>query len=105
MKEIFSDIIRQYRSELYPFSCDFYIPTEDLYIECNYTWTHGGKPYEGTKEDNIKLNKWKEKNTKFYNNAIYTWTDLDVRKRNIVKQNNLNFIEFWDINELKEWLK
>ena len=35
---------------------------------------------------------------------LYTWTIRDVNKRNIAKQNNLNYIEFWNINELKEWL-
>ena len=35
---------------------------------------------------------------------IYVWTDLDVRKRNIAKENNLNYIEFWNIEELKNWL-
>ena len=28
----------------YPFACDFYISSLDLFIECNYHWTHGGKP-------------------------------------------------------------
>ena len=65
---------------------------------------YNNKPYEGTEEDNIKLNKWKEKNTKFYNNAINIWTIRDVNKRNMAKQNKLNYIEFWDLNELKNWL-
>lgn len=42
------DIIRQYKNELYPFHCDFYIKSRQLYIECNYYWTHGnwkGKIY------------------------------------------------------------
>lgn len=104
LKEKYKDIEYQYKNDLYPFNCDFYIPSLDLYIECNYHWTHGGKPYEGTEEDNIKLNKWKEKNTKFYNNAINIWTIRDVNKRNIAKQNKLNYIEFWDLNELKNWL-
>ena len=34
-----------------PFACYFYIPSLDLFIECNYRWTHGGKPYEGTEDD------------------------------------------------------
>lgn len=29
----------------------------------------------------------------YYANAIYVWTDLDVRKHKIAKENNLN-IEF-----------
>lgn len=104
LKEKYPDTKYQYRSELYPFNCDFYIPSLDLYIECNYHWTHGFKPFENTEEDNIKLQQWKNKNTKFYNTAIECWTKRDVNKRNIAKQNNLNYIEFWNINELKNWL-
>ena len=33
LKNKYTDIIRQYRSDKYPFNCDFYIPSEDLYIE------------------------------------------------------------------------
>ena len=104
LKEKYSDIIRQYRSDSYPYACDFYIPSLDLYIECNYHWTHGGKIYEGTKEDNIKLEKWKSKNTKYYKNAINTWTNLDIRKYNTAKENKLNYFLFYNINELKNWL-
>jgi len=105
LKEKYTDIKRQYRSEVYPFNCDFYIPSLDLYIECNYHWTHGGKIYEGTEEDNQLLQKWKDKNTQYYNNAINTWTNLDIKKYKIAKQNNLNYKIFWNINELKEFIK
>ena len=106
LKEKYEDVIRQYKSELYPFVCDFYIPSLNLYIECNYHWTHGGHPYnENNKEDQILLEKWKTKNTKYYKCAIYTWTVRDVNKRNIAKQNNLNYIEFWNNNELKRWIE
>lgn len=36
------DIIRQYKDERYPYSCDFYIKPQDLFIELNLHWTHGG---------------------------------------------------------------
>ncbi len=104
LKEKYPDIIRQYKSDVYPFYCDFYIPSLDLYIECNYHWTHGGKPFENTDEDNIKLEQWKSKNTKYYYNAINTWTNLDVKKKNIAKQNNLNYIIFWDISDFNKWI-
>ena len=104
IKEKYLDVIRQYRSKEYPFNCDFYIPSLNLYIECNYHWTHGNKPYEGTIEDINKINIWKLKNTKYYNNAIDIWTIRDVNKRIIAKENNLNYLEFWNINELKIWL-
>ena len=54
------DIVRQYTDKRYPFNCDFYIKSEDLFIECNYHWTHGGKPYDPSDEFcQRKLNKWK----------------------------------------------
>ena len=104
LKEHYPDVVSQYKDNRYPFACDFYIPSIDLFIECNYHWTHGGKPYEGTEDDKQIVEKWKTKGTKFYNNAIQTWTIRDVNKRNIAKQNKLNYIEFWAIKELTNWL-
>lgn len=89
-----NDILRQYRSDKYPFSCDFYIKSEDLYIECNYSWTHGPHPFnKDNKEDLQLLKQWeiKSKFSDYYKQAIYTWTDLDVRKQKIAKDNNLNY--------------
>ena len=105
LKEKYSDVKYQYRSKLYPFNCDFYIPSLDLYIECNYHWTHGGKPFENTIEDIKQLKEWKNKNTKFYDNAIECWTKRDINKRNIAKQNNLNYLIFYNFNDFNIWLK
>lgn len=106
LKEKYNDIIRQYISNLYPFYCDFYIPSLDLYIECQYGWTHGNHPYDNNdKEDQSIVDKWKNNNTEYYNNAIHTWIIRDVNKRNIAKHNNLNYIEFWNIDELKHWIQ
>lgn len=104
LKTKYSVIQKEYRSKEYPFACDFYIPGLNLYIEYNGLWTHGGKPYN-INTDILKLAHWKEKSlvSRFYKNAIYVWTDLDVRKRNIAKTNNLNWIEFFNIEEFKIW--
>ena len=105
LKEKFDDVIYQYKSEVYPFICDFYIPSLKMYIECNYHWTHGFRPFSEKDNECIKLlNKWKEGNTKYYNNAIITWTVRDVQKRKVAKENNLNYKEFWNINELKKFI-
>ena len=99
------DIIRQYKSDLYPFACDFYIKSLDLYIEYNGTWTHGIGSFDSNNLDHIKLlNKWKSKNTDFYRTAIYTWTDLDVRKLETFKKNKLNYKIFWNLKEVKDWI-
>ena len=78
-----------------------------MYIECNFSWTHGGHFFdENNIEDQEKLKLWKSKNTKYYDNAIKTWTVRDVKKHNIAIQNKLNYIVLWkeDYNNLKQQL-
>lgn len=115
LKQKYSDCIRQYKSELYPFNCDFYIPSLDLYIEYNGSHYHHYHPFDVNDDNDInELNRLKEKANNSnahkngkksqYDNIIYTWTILDLKKRNIAQQNNLNYIEFWNINEVKEWI-
>lgn len=115
LKEKYSDCIRQYKSELYPFNCDFYIPSLDLYIEYNGSHYHHYHPFDINDDNDLnELNRLKEKaensnahkngKKSQYDNIIYTWTILDLKKRNIAQQNNLNYIEFWNINEVKEWI-
>lgn len=87
-------VYRQYKSDKYPFYCDFYILEDDLYIELNLHWTHGGKPFDPDDIDCQKqLADWQEKakTSKFYENAIQTWTVRDVKKQRIAKENNLNY--------------
>lgn len=101
LKERFNEVKRQYKDKRYPYCCDFYIPENDLFIECNFHWTHGKHPYNSNSLEDVSLLKeWKFKNTKYYNNAINIWTIRDVEKRNIAIKNNLNYIEIYNINEL-----
>ena len=90
-----SEIIHPYIDKnRYPFKCDFYVVDADLFVEVHGNWTHGGRPYDPSdKFCQEQLSKWQEKSktSDYYKNAIYTWTDLDVRKKNIAEQNNLNF--------------
>jgi len=88
----------QYKSDVYPFDCDFYLIDYDLYIEIQGHWTHGKKPYIGSDEDMNIVNFWRSKNTKYYNHAIYIWTDRDVKKREIAEINKLNYLEIFSIN-------
>lgn len=100
------NVIRQYSSEKYPFNCDFYVKTYDLYIEFNGSWTHGKHSYDvSSKNDQDIVVKWKSKNSKYYDIAIHTWTIRDVNKRNVAKANNLNIKEFWKLSELKIFLE
>lgn len=101
----YPDIIYQYKSEEYPFNCDFYIPSKNLYIELNIHWTHGGHPFDETNINDIMvLEKWKSKNSKFYNMAINTWTVRDPYKRKIAMKHNLNYLEIWSLKNIEDIL-
>lgn len=99
-----SDIYREHKCERYPFYCDFYIKSQDLFIEFNGHWTHGRFPY---KKHDLKCKKqlalWKRRSheSNFFKNAITTWTVRDVKKRNIAKSNKLNYTEVWTLEEFK----
>ena len=97
------EYIRQYRSKEYPFNCDFYLLKYDLYIEIQASWTHGGHPYD-READNDVLEKWKSKDTDYYKNAIETWTERDVKKRDLAKQSHLNYLEIFS-NDIDEVIK
>ena len=104
--EKYGEVKRQYKSELYPFRCDFYIPSKDLYIEYQGFWTHGREPYNKNNplhQEKIKL--WESKDTPQYKKAINDWTMRDVLKRKTAKNNGLNWIEFFNMNEFMKWFK
>ena len=105
LQQKFNKVHYQYRCDRYPFACDFYIEDIDLFIELNFHWTHGGRPFNENDKDCIdKLASWKEKakTSKFYQNAIYTWTDLDVRKAKCAKDNNLNWICLYNWSDFND---
>lgn len=115
LKLIFHDLKTQYKSDSYPFCCDFYIPELDLYIEYQGDWKHGKSnknkiygPYDlNNPKHKAILAKWQEKASQGkpqYKSAIKVWTISDPLKREIAKQNDLNWIEFFTIDEFELWL-
>lgn len=111
--EFFKCVERQYRSEEYPFACDFYIPELNLYIEYQGYWTHGNykRKILGPFDCNnlfhcLILKEWKEKalTKSSYKTAIDIWTNIDPLKRKIAKENNLNWIEFFSLKDFEVWL-
>lgn len=97
------DIIRQYKESRYPFRCDFYIKSLDVFIELNFTWTHGFKPFEGTEQDLELLEYWQKRSleldSKFYEDAINTWTKRDVRKFKTANKNKLKYLVYYSEDE------
>ena len=106
-----NDVERQYKSVKYPFHCDFYIKSLDLYIELNATWLHGKHWFDSSNECDLQiLNSWRDKvkqGHKFYNVAIDVWTVRDIKKRMAAIENNLNYVVFWnnDLSDFKQWLE
>ncbi|MCH5167961.1 MAG: hypothetical protein J1F35_08795 [Erysipelotrichales bacterium] len=103
----YSEVNYQYRDKnRYPFNCDYYIPSLDLFIEYQGKPDHGEHPYDPNNQEDInKLNKWIKNNEDLkcrtnrehtrYDKMIYGWTVSDPHKRKIAKQNNLNYLEIW----------
>ena len=94
------EYIPQYKSELYPYFCDFYFPKTATYIELNLHWTHGEHPFDcNNAKDVAKADKWLNSDSEFNNKAYYIWTIRDVEKYNTAIQNNLNYIRVYDLDE------
>ena len=90
------NVLRQYRDSRYPFACDFYVKSEDLFIELNLHWTHGNHPFNKNNPADIeKLETWKKKHTEYYDNAVYVWSYLDLKKQKIAKENKLNYLAIY----------
>lgn len=89
----------QYRSQKYPFNCDFYFPDRDMYLEIQGSWIHGSHPFnESNLKDMETLQKWISKfesGHDFYGGAIFCWTERDPKKRQTAKDNKLNFHEIF----------
>ena len=86
------DVCRQYQDARYPFRCDFYIKSLDLFIEVNIHWTHYTHPFDSCDMEDIKqLEIFKMKNTKGYNKLIEVWSIRDPEKLNIARNSKINY--------------
>ena len=81
----------------YPFNCDFYIKSFDLFIEINAHYSHGNHWYdENNHDDVLRVNNLLQSNKKKSIDAVHVWTKTDVEKRNYAKNSKLNYLVFWD---------
>lgn len=102
-----NDVQPEYKSSVYPFSCDFYIKSLDLYIELNAHVTHGGHWFNcDNVEDQNRLSILKERSgyRNLYSRMITVWTEKDLKKRDTAIKNNLNYVVFWD-NDLLDFFE
>lgn len=102
------DVEAQYKTDVrYPYACDFYVRSLDLFIELNASWLHGFHWFDETSEvDLIRLNELVEKAEQgkpMYKRALYIWTYDDLRKRATAEANGINYLVFWD-NDLTDFM-
>lgn len=107
-----SDVEIQYKSDgRYPYACDFYIKSMDLFIELNASWLHGFHWFDETDDDDLvrlqMLMEKAEQGKPMYSRAIHIWTYDDLRKRNTAVENELNYLVFWDndLTDFRKWLE
>ena len=55
------------------------------------------KQYGLTSYDIEIVKKWANKQTKYYNQAIYVWTKLDPEKRKAAKDSKIRYLEIFSI--------
>lgn len=102
----FDDVFYEYGfhpyDERYPYNCDFYVKSLDLFIELNLYPSHGGGWYMDTDDDKLRLEHLKSSPKKMSKETIVTWAKLDIEKRKLAKKNNLNYLVFWN-NDLSDF--
>ena len=102
------DVLSQYKSDVYPTKCDFYIKSRDLYIELNAYWSHGYHWYSGSQEDLDRIAWWKSGvYDGYYEGGVDTFTRRDVLKRETARRNQLNYVVFWksDLSDARLWIE
>lgn len=94
-----------YKSDNYPWKVDYYLIDLDLYIEINAFWTHNKHFYDKfNKDDNIKLNLWKNKKSSFFDMAVATWSNSDIKKRDWAIEHKLNYIVLWNKEQVAKFI-
>lgn len=99
----FKNVKSNWKTDKYPYYCDFYIEDIDTYIELNLGVFHGFSKFRGTSKQLKTLQVYKDKNTPFWDRVIYIWTESDIEKRNTAYKNKLTYYEFYTIEEFEEW--
>ena len=97
-----------YKSEKYPFYCDFYVTSKNIYIEYNGYWMHFGHPFDIKNENDVKIMNQLYEKSKHSRDSYITagiiWMIKDVMKRKIAKINKLNFVEWFTYQEGVNWI-
>lgn len=102
---------RHHRTEEFPFNADIYLPKYNLYIEYQGSHFHNTYSFMGTQEDFEQIKIYYQKSQEIkestdvektqYDNMIYVWSDLDVRKRVFAQENSVRYFEIYKQNAIE----
>lgn len=102
------DVLREHVDPRYPYRCDFFIPSRDLFVELNGMWTHGGHWFDQTDLRDLQvIRNWQARNTAYCMAAVTEWCQRDKTKRDAAGAAELNYVTFWDSQRLSDaqlWL-
>lgn len=108
----YNDTIRHYISNSYPYPCDFYIPSLDMYIEYHGSQYHNKRAYLGTSDDIKEANALLEKDKlrcketgkkkSPYFSIFNTWVNIDCKRRNLVNEKKLKYLELYSCDSKEE---
>lgn len=81
----------------YPYNCDFYVKSLDLFIELNIFYVHGGHWFDDNdNDDKLKVKHWLDSGKAKNRKAAEIWSAVDVEKRMCASKSKLNYLVFWD---------
>lgn len=81
----------------YPFNCDFYIKSLDLFIELNTHYGHGKHWYDANNhDDKLRVQHLLQSKSKKSRDAVRVWTEVDVDKRRTAAKSGIKYLVFWD---------
>lgn len=95
------DVFYQYgvhpRDKRYPFNCDFYVKSQDLFIELNLGFKHGEHWFNQNNCNDVnRLNNLIKNGSRKDKIAIKTWRHIDLIKEKMARKHKLNYLVFWD---------
>ena len=109
LKEKYGEVKRQYKDEdRYPWDVDFYIPSEDLFIEYLKHWTHGRRVYDPEDPEcqaDVQWLKSKADDNEFYKRCLDQWTIKDPEKMQVARDNGLNLVVLYNLREFDRWFE
>lgn len=81
----------------YPHNCDFYIRSEDLFIELNLHYVHGLHWFDPDDQKDVqRRQKLEEKPNVLRNrNILKVWCGSDIVKRKDAKKSGIKYLVFW----------